>query len=336
MTGPAAGPSRQPLFSIIVTNYNHAPFLSAAIDSSLEQTWPEIEVIVVDDGSTDGSLAIAEAYGDRVRLIAKPNGGHPSAMNHGFTASRGDVVLFLDSDDTLAPDIIARIAEVWTADAAKAHFYLQHMTSEGVPVEGCVLPPSTVLPRGDLRAMVRRFGLYPSPPTSGNAFSRRLLRAMMPLPTDAHSVDTLLIAAAPFFGEIVAIDGVGGFWRRHEHNMSMMDLTRLQRKLRVDLDTMRLISALPDGEGRVVSCDARWPQHLKECLLVEKFSGTGGMLRLARLAFSYVSSMVAWTQYGPGRRAAYVVWAASVLLLPRRILAAVPNLGGPNIRLLAR
>src|SRR5207302_8959186 len=87
--------------SIIVNNYNYERFLSEAIDSALKQTYRNTEVIVVDDGSTDGSLEIIASYGHRIIPLLKGNGGQNSALNAGFSLSRGDVILFLDSDDVL-------------------------------------------------------------------------------------------------------------------------------------------------------------------------------------------------------------------------------------------
>src|SRR5213594_4513645 len=79
------------LASIIVNNYNYGRFLREAVDSALNQTYRNTEVIVVDDGSTDGSPDIIAGYGDRIVPILKQNGGQNSALNAGFSLSRGDV-----------------------------------------------------------------------------------------------------------------------------------------------------------------------------------------------------------------------------------------------------
>ena len=89
------------LVSIIINNYNYARFLRAAIDSALGQSYASIEVLVVDDGSTDQSRAIIDSYGDRVKSILKKNGGQASALNAGFAQCQGDIVIFLDADDVL-------------------------------------------------------------------------------------------------------------------------------------------------------------------------------------------------------------------------------------------
>jgi glycosyltransferase involved in cell wall biosynthesis len=92
-----------PLVSVIVGNYNYAAYVGEAIESVLAQTHPRVEVIVVDDGSTDGSRAVIERYGDRVRALFKPNAGQGSVYNAGFRMAQGELVLFLDSDDVLLP-----------------------------------------------------------------------------------------------------------------------------------------------------------------------------------------------------------------------------------------
>src|SRR5260221_13411294 len=92
-----------PLVSIIVTSYNYGRYLADCIDSALTQTHTSCEIIAVDDGSKDDSPQILQGYGDRIRAVLKQNEGPASSWNLGFSLSRGEVVCFLDSDDTLLP-----------------------------------------------------------------------------------------------------------------------------------------------------------------------------------------------------------------------------------------
>lgn len=92
--------------SVIIPCFNAEATLEAAIESALSQG--ECEVVVIDDGSRDGSLALARGYGDRVTLITGPNRGVSAARNLGIEAGRGDWLVFLDSDDLLAPETLAR------------------------------------------------------------------------------------------------------------------------------------------------------------------------------------------------------------------------------------
>ena len=89
--------------SIIIPTYNHARFLRAAIESALRQTRPALEVIVVDDGSTDETPEILAQFDDRICVRWQENRGPAAARNAGIAAARGDFLLFLDSDDVLLP-----------------------------------------------------------------------------------------------------------------------------------------------------------------------------------------------------------------------------------------
>ena len=91
--------SHIPPASIIITSYNYEKFLPRAIDSALKQTYPEKEIIVVDDGSTDNSRHIINSYGDQITPVFKENGGRASALNAGFFASQGEIIFLLDADD---------------------------------------------------------------------------------------------------------------------------------------------------------------------------------------------------------------------------------------------
>src|SRR5215208_2989974 len=101
--------SESPLVSVLVSNYNYEHFLEEAVDSALKQTYSKLEVVVVDDGSTDGSRELIESYGDRVIPVLKENGGQASACNAGFRASKGEIVIFLDADDVLLPDTVGKV-----------------------------------------------------------------------------------------------------------------------------------------------------------------------------------------------------------------------------------
>jgi len=93
--------------SLIISTFNHARFLGAAIDSALAQTLGAVDVIVVDDGSTDDTPAVLERYAGRVRVLRQPNRGLSAARNAGLAAARGTFVSFLDADDVMAPTKLA-------------------------------------------------------------------------------------------------------------------------------------------------------------------------------------------------------------------------------------
>lgn len=97
-----------PLVSILVPSYNASAWLGATLESALAQTWPACEIIVIDDGSRDGSAEIARGFAARgVRLVEQANAGASAARNHGLRLARGELIQFLDADDLLTPDKIA-------------------------------------------------------------------------------------------------------------------------------------------------------------------------------------------------------------------------------------
>ena len=100
------------LVSIVITCYNAADFVADAIDSALAQSYPAVEVVVVDDASTDGSREVVAGYGERVRALRLPvNGGASRTRNRGAGIARGEWLMFLDADDFIAPDTIEGLVE---------------------------------------------------------------------------------------------------------------------------------------------------------------------------------------------------------------------------------
>lgn len=105
MTARASGGT--PKVSVIIPAYNAEAYLREAIDSALAQTGVDFEVILVDDGSTDGTASIARSYGERVIYHYRPNGGVAEALNTGISLARGEYVALLGADDLLKPESLA-------------------------------------------------------------------------------------------------------------------------------------------------------------------------------------------------------------------------------------
>lgn len=96
------------LVSTVIPTYNRKEDVSIAVKSALAQTYPAHEILVVDDGSSDGTAdLLRQEFGDRIRVLSKPNGGVSSARNHGMAAARGEYLALLDSDDEWLPEKVA-------------------------------------------------------------------------------------------------------------------------------------------------------------------------------------------------------------------------------------
>lgn len=96
------------LVSVMIGVYNAAPYIAEAIDSVFAQTYRPLEVVVVDDGSTDGSADVVKSYGDAVTYAYQENAGNGSARNHAVRLASGDLFAFLDADDRFVPDKLER------------------------------------------------------------------------------------------------------------------------------------------------------------------------------------------------------------------------------------
>ena len=213
--------------SIIIINYNYGLYLEEAINSSLSQKYENLEVIVVDDGSTDNSQEIINNYGDRIRKIFQKNSGMAEASNAGFKISNGDIIIFLDADDYLYDNAISSIVSAWGDGISKLHFRLRKIDDTNKTI-GFIPDKKEVLSSGDVYKVILKTGDYINTPTSGNAFSRQALEEHFPIndarigdsdsyfdliPTDAY-----LKYRVPFFGPVIAIEKPLGVYRIHDDN----------------------------------------------------------------------------------------------------------------------
>jgi hypothetical protein len=113
----------RPLVSIIVPSFQQARFLRACLDSVLTQDYEPIEVLVVDGGSTDGTVDILRSYGDRIWFRSERDGGQCSAINEGFRRSRGEILAWLNSDDFYYPGAVRRAVEALAANPGAGVLY---------------------------------------------------------------------------------------------------------------------------------------------------------------------------------------------------------------------
>jgi hypothetical protein len=209
--------------SIVMPNYNYGRFLGDAVRSALAVEWPDVEVIVVDDGSTDDSLGVLDAFGDRITVITQENSGPRVACNRGFAKSSGDVVLFLDSDDVLEPSIARKAAAVWRPGVSKVQVQMCRIDHTGAP-KGRPFPSFDCAPTPEqIRRWMTATSAYPTPPGSGNLYSRDFLDRLFPLDDRCgDATDSACLAAAPYLGDVVTVPEPLVRYRVHGSNRSSL------------------------------------------------------------------------------------------------------------------
>ena len=137
--------------SIVTISYNQKQYLKACMDSILTQTDCELEYIVVDAGSTDGSRELIESYGDRVIKVFERDDGPADGLNKGFACATGDVYGFINSDDYLLPGALKCVTEFFLAHPHNAfmtgHGFTEDEFAQRTPIRPSVLTPQAMLHR---------------------------------------------------------------------------------------------------------------------------------------------------------------------------------------------
>lgn len=234
--------------SIVINNFNYARFLRQSIDSALAQTYPRVEVLVVDDASTDGSRQIIESYGEQIIPLLRPtNEGQAAALNAGCAACKGDVVMFLDADDYLYPSAAMSVARVFRAGVSIVQYRL-HLVDEGGDHIDLYPAAEIRFDTGDVRQKLVKTGRFEGTVTSGLAFARKALDAVLPIPTVTFRIaaDGYLATVAPFYGDVLAIEAPLGAYRRHGGSMwlaSSGGAEGFRRSIRHDADKHRELVA---------------------------------------------------------------------------------------------
>lgn len=214
--------------SIVIPCYNHGHFVADAIESALEQTWPDCEVIVVDDGSTDDSATVARRY-PTARLLSQKNRGLSAARNAGLRMSTGEAVIFLDADDRLWPEAAGVAVDTFSAQPATAMVFgrCRIVNAAGVPgrtnlvtVRGryyeellrdnCIWTPAMAAFRRSVVTLVGGFDENNSPAADYDLY----LRISRDFPVVSH--------------DQTVVD-----YRQHAHNMSRDPVLMLEATLTV-------------------------------------------------------------------------------------------------------
>jgi hypothetical protein len=225
--------------SVLIDTYNHERFIEQAIVSVLEQDFPgsEREIIVVDDGSTDGTPEIVKKFEPRVRLLRKENGGQASAFNAGVPECRGEIVAFLDGDDWWTPGKLQAVAGALDGDALIG--LVGHGITEVFP-DGCQhvqllndMPRFRIDSEAGARAFrLRKSFLGTSRMTIRAAVLRQIGRVPEALTIQA---DEYLFTLAGFLSDVLILRESLTFYRLHAGNTFQVagDRPALRRKQNV-------------------------------------------------------------------------------------------------------
>jgi glycosyltransferase involved in cell wall biosynthesis len=209
-----------PLMTVLINNYNYGRYIGQAIDSALNQSYPNVEIIVVDDGSTDDSRDVIRRYEGSVRGIFKDNGGQASAFNAGIASANGEWICFLDSDDYWTKDKVQVVVDAIRSapEARLVYDSVQPVDSQGTP-HGKVIPH--IYYEGDISGKLQRTGgWWPAPPTSALTLHTDLLRRLGPVPEAQFRLcaDAYLFYLIPLLAKVTGTTQIGTMYRFHATN----------------------------------------------------------------------------------------------------------------------
>jgi glycosyltransferase involved in cell wall biosynthesis len=209
-----------PLITVIIDTFNYGRFIGEAIDSVLAQDYPmeRVQVVVIDDGSTDDTAQRLVRYEARVGYYRKPNGGQASALNLGFEKGRGEIVALLDADDYWFPGKLRRLREEFARDCEIG--FVSHPLSEIDTGTGAARDTPCGFVSGYLPSDLSGLLNYRVSPTSALAFRRAVLERILPIPDQFRlQADLYLALLAVFIGKTVVIPESLGVHRLHGDNL---------------------------------------------------------------------------------------------------------------------
>ena len=226
--------------SVVVNNYNYAQYLREAIESVLAQTYHHVELVVVDDGSTDESREILQDYRSCAVLILKENGGQASAFNAGIAQASGDLILLLDSDDYLLPHAVEECVRRFPRGYSRVFYRMQVVDSDSQPVSNPKLAVPFMNMDGNVLLALEKGAGFPAVPTSGNMFDASKLKSILPIPEEEYRIcaDAYLFIRTTLTGDVLSIDKELAAYRVHGANNfapqvagTLTDVRRLARQL---------------------------------------------------------------------------------------------------------
>jgi hypothetical protein len=318
-----------PTVSICIANYNYGRFLPDAIDSCLAQTYPHVEVVVVDDGSTDESQEVIASYGEQVIADFQSNRGQAAAARRALEIGSGTVVVFLDADDALDADVIERAVHVFAArpELARVQWRLRAADASLNVSDETVPPRSWVMPEGDLRHHVLTRRTYIWPNTSGNAYARWAIDAVLPhIDPATRYIDFMLAETTAVVGPIANLESTGGLYRRHGANTSSVqsDLTEAVRTRMANVvvghDNVRRVAqtiGLDCPADPIVALDWAYMQYRLASWRLDPHGHPLGPEHQGRLALRGMYAVATQPWMRPEAKAKRMSWFALVAAAPR-------------------
>jgi hypothetical protein len=158
----SGGPAERPTVSIVTPSFNQGRFLAAAIDSVLAQDYPSIEYCVVDAGSSDETLEVLRAYGDRIRWISEGDAGQADGIDKGIRSTTGEIVAWLNADDVYLPGAVRTAVAALEQDPSAPGIYGD---AEFVDAEGRPIGPCKQVEPFDLRRLINVLDFIVQPAT---------------------------------------------------------------------------------------------------------------------------------------------------------------------------
>ena len=227
-----------PLITALIDTYNHERFIERAITSVLEQTVSAeaMEILVVDDGSTDRTAAIAEKFAPRVRVLRKKNGGQGSAFNAGVPEARGEFVALLDGDDWWAPDKLVTVVQAFAEhpEAGIIGHGFFHADDQSCAFERVLPGAAELLDFTSVEKIERFRPLRSFFGTSRVAYRRDILQKILPVPDGiVIEADEYLWTVGLCLGPAVVLSQALTFYRMHDANLYMVgdeNPERIRRK----------------------------------------------------------------------------------------------------------
>jgi glycosyltransferase involved in cell wall biosynthesis len=211
----------QPLVTALINSYNYGRYLPYSINSVLNQTYPNIEIIVVDDGSTDHTQEVLAQYIEQVQTIRTENGGQAHSFNVGIAKARGELIMLLDADDTWLPEKVECMVELAAKrpNAAMLYHRYQNVELSGKRVGA---PDPDVLIDGDYRAkFIKSGGSWWNPVTSVLALRTEHIKRALPIPTYGfrEGADSIITDYCAATTEIASSPEVLALRRLHGSNL---------------------------------------------------------------------------------------------------------------------